>query len=79
MKKKISLVVILMFVFIINLSAQIIQKWDYTVYVESSEYPSSALFTAVLNKYGENGWELVSVNINKSGQWIFFFKRIAIE
>jgi hypothetical protein len=79
MKKKVSLVAIIMFVFLINISAQIIQKWDYTVYVESSEYPSSALFTAVLNTYGEKGWELVSVNINKSGQWIFFFKRIAIE
>lgn len=78
MKKSIVLVVVLLFVFLINLSAQVIQKWDYTVYTESSEYPSPALFTAVLNTYGEKGWELVSVNVDFKGKWIFFFKRISI-
>lgn len=27
------------------------------------------------NELGEDGWELVSVNLDKEGEWHYFFKR----
>ena len=78
MKKAITVCVIIIMI-LAELPAQSLPKWEYTVYAESSKYPSVSLASAVLNSYGISGWELVSVNITSSGQWIYFFKREYLE
>jgi hypothetical protein len=49
------------------------QKWKYTVESCYVDYPDSGR-VALLDEYGENGWELVSAVI-VDGRWHWTFKR----